>query len=323
MGRRMQWTDRVGRRLKLHDLHVLMTVVQAGSMGKAAQRLNTAQPAISRSISALEHAFKVPLLDRGPKGVAPTIYGRALLKCGVAVFDDLREGVKSIEFLADPAVGEVKIGGNEAIIAGLLSAAFSRLHRQHPGITIHVLQLAAVLQQHHELRERRVDLILGRVAKPTESDINLEVLFQERLFVVAGSQNSWSRRRKIKLCELVHEPWVLPPSDTIAGNLIADEFHASDLKPPERGVAIGSIHLCRALVESGPFLSRPPRTQDIASEIIDTTLAGRNHVFEEPRAQPGGTTLHRMRPRGRKAVDEQEIAVGRSTAQCLSWPSLS
>src|SRR6202008_2794146 len=103
----MQLSERIGRRLKLQDLHVLMTVVQAGSMGKAAHRLNISQPAISRSIAEIEHSFGVRLLDRNRQGVEPTEYGRALLDCGVAVFDDLRQGVKKIEFLADPAAGEV------------------------------------------------------------------------------------------------------------------------------------------------------------------------------------------------------------------------
>jgi DNA-binding transcriptional LysR family regulator len=254
----MQWTDRVGRRLKLHDLHVLMAVAQAGSMGKAAQRLNTAQPAISRSIAALEHAFGVPLLDRSPQGVVPTTFGRALLNCGAAVFDDLREGVKNVEFLSDPTVGELTIGGNEAIIAGLLPAAFGRLRGQYPGIAIRVVQVAAVSQQYQELRERNVDLILGRLAKPIESDISAEVLFHERLFVVAGSQNRWARRRKIELAELAREPWALPPSDTIAGSLIAEEFRASNIQFPQRGAAIGSIHLHRALVANGPFLAMLP-----------------------------------------------------------------
>ena len=74
----MQLSDRIGRRLKLQDLHVLMTVVQAGTMGKAAQQLNTTQPNISRSIAELEHAFGVRLLDRHRQGIAPTEYGRAL-----------------------------------------------------------------------------------------------------------------------------------------------------------------------------------------------------------------------------------------------------
>jgi DNA-binding transcriptional LysR family regulator len=95
----MRLSDRIGCRLKLHDLHVLMAVVQAGSMSKAAALLNTGQPAISRSISELEQALDVRLLDRGRQGVKPTEYGRALLDGGTAVFDDLRQTVKSITFL--------------------------------------------------------------------------------------------------------------------------------------------------------------------------------------------------------------------------------
>src|SRR6516164_8240999 len=89
MGASMQASDRIGRRMKLHDLHVLMVVVQVGSMGKAAALLNTGQSAISRSIAELEHAIGVRLLDRTRQGVEPTAYGRALLDGGAAVFDDL------------------------------------------------------------------------------------------------------------------------------------------------------------------------------------------------------------------------------------------
>ncbi len=107
----MQLSDRIGRRMKLHDLHVLMAVVQAGSMSKAAQLLNTTQPAISRSIADLEQAIGVRLLDRGRHGAEPTEYGRALLDGGVAMFDDLRQAVKNIEFLTDPTVGEIRVVG--------------------------------------------------------------------------------------------------------------------------------------------------------------------------------------------------------------------
>src|SRR5205085_4602585 len=113
-------TDRIDRRIKLHDLQALMTVAQAGSMGKGAQLLNTSQPAISRSIADLEHAVGQRLLDRSRRGVELTKYGRALLNCGSAMFDDLRQGLKQLEFLADPTVGEIRIGGNEAIVVGLL-----------------------------------------------------------------------------------------------------------------------------------------------------------------------------------------------------------
>ena len=135
----MDKTDRIERRLKLHDVRVLMSVVQAGSLSKAAERLGTAQPALSRSIAELEHALGVRLLDRSPRGVEPTAYGRALIKRGVAVFDELRQGVKDIEFLADPTAGELRIGAGEPMAAGPVSAVIDRLSRQYPRISVHVV----------------------------------------------------------------------------------------------------------------------------------------------------------------------------------------
>src|SRR5215471_4291486 len=105
----MEFSDRIGRRMKLHDIHVLIAVVQAGSMGKAAVLLNTTQSAISRSIADLENTMGVRLLDRSPQGIEATPYGRALLRRSIAVFDELKQSVKDIEHLADPTTGEIRI----------------------------------------------------------------------------------------------------------------------------------------------------------------------------------------------------------------------
>ena len=100
----MQREDRIGRRLKLRDVNVLLAVVQCGSMARAAERLAVSQPpVVSKAIADLEHTLGVRLLDRSRQGVEPTSYGQALLKRGLAAFDELRQGVKDIEFLADPA----------------------------------------------------------------------------------------------------------------------------------------------------------------------------------------------------------------------------
>jgi DNA-binding transcriptional LysR family regulator len=256
MAGNMQFSQGIGRRLKLQDLHVLMTVAQAGSMGKAAQLLNTTQPAVSRSISELEHTLRVRLFDRHHRGIEPTTYGRALLDCAAAVFDDLRQGVRNIEFLSDPTLGEITIGGNEALIAGLLSAVLERLRRPHPGITVHTRHVASLANQYRELRERRVDLVVGRLGSTIEHDIETQILYHDRIFVVAGLHSRWNTRRKIDLTELANEPWGLPPLDTLAGSLIREAFRARGISL--RGTATGSPHLLLSLLAKGPFLAPMP-----------------------------------------------------------------
>jgi DNA-binding transcriptional LysR family regulator len=257
-GLSMDFSERIGRRLKLQDLHVLMTVAQAGSMGKAAQQLNTTQPAVSRTIAELEDAIGVRLLDRSRQGVEPTTRGRALLHCAAAVFDDLRQGVRNIELLSDPTLGEIKIGGNEAFIAGLLSTVLGRLRRRYPGITIHMMHVAPLADQYRELRERKIDLVLGPLASNVEieNDIETQILYRDRIFVVGGLHSRWSTRRKIDLAELANEPWGLPSSDTLAGSLVREAFRARRISI--RGVATGSPHLLLSLLPKGPFLVTIP-----------------------------------------------------------------
>src|SRR6267142_3710578 len=125
------WESRIGRRLRLRDLHILSAVVQWGSMAKAASHLAMSQPAVSEAIANLEAALGVRLLDRTPRGVEPTLYASALLKRGLVVFDELRQGIKEIEFLADPTVGEVRVGCIESLTAGFMPEVFGQFPRQY------------------------------------------------------------------------------------------------------------------------------------------------------------------------------------------------
>ena len=125
--------------MKLHDLHVLMAVAQVGSMRKAAALLNTTQPAISRSIAQLEHTFGVRLLDRSPQGIEPTQYGHALLRRGVAVFDELKKSGQDIEFLSNPEAGELRIGSTPTLVEGIALVVVDRLLRRYPRVVYHVV----------------------------------------------------------------------------------------------------------------------------------------------------------------------------------------
>src|SRR5204862_6923604 len=157
----MKWTDRVGRRVKIRDLHVLLAVAQSGSMVRAADHLAISQPVISKTISDLEHALGVRLLDRTSQGIEPTPYGRAFIDCGVAVFDELRRGVQHIEFLSDPTQGELRIGGAGPLADELIPAAVARLANRHPRIQFRITE-SDTPTLCRSLRERKLDLVIGR-----------------------------------------------------------------------------------------------------------------------------------------------------------------
>jgi len=255
----MLMSDRIGRRLKLQDLNVFIAVVQAGSMRKAAERLNTVQPAISRSIGELERAFGVRLLDRRRQGIEPTEYGRALLACGLAVFDDLRQGVKTIESLVDPTVGEVRVGCNATLAASFVSVVVDRLARRYPRIVFRVVT-AYVETLYRELAERSVDLLIARRSGSIADErLNFEFLFGDSFSFVVGARNPLARRRRIELAELANEPWVLPaPPERVIESAAKEAFRASGLDYPRTTVFTASPELRMSLLATGRFVSIVP-----------------------------------------------------------------
>ena len=250
----MDMRDHIGRRVKLHDLRILMAVVQAGSMNKAATLLNTSQPAISRSIAELETAVGACLLDRKRQGIEPTSYGRALLECGAAIFDELRLGMQNIAFLADPTAGEVQIGSDIPIAASFVSAVIDRLTRRYPRIVFHLVATQSEMVR-RELSDRTVDLLVTRKWGPIEERFDFEFLFDDSFVVVAGAQSPWVRRRTITLAELVNEPWVLPPPDSLIGSVATEAFRASGLEYPRATVFTATAEVRMGLLATGRLLT--------------------------------------------------------------------
>src|SRR5262252_4428637 len=189
----MPWDDRTKRRLKLRDLDILLAVVETGSMGKAAKRLNTSQPAVSKAVVELEHALGVRLVDRSRRGVVPTPYGLALAKHSVAIFNDLRQGVQDIDFLSDPTKGEIRIGTTEPIAAAIVTPAIDRLSRRYPQMIFHFVA-GDTWSLYREVIERDVELAICRMIGRLPDELAAEILFHDSFVVVTAATNPLTRR---------------------------------------------------------------------------------------------------------------------------------
>jgi DNA-binding transcriptional LysR family regulator len=257
--RKMDWDRRVGRQLRLRDLHVLQAVAQHGSMAKAAAHLSVTQPAISQSIADLEAIVGVRLLDRGPRGVVPTLYGEALMRRSLEALDALKQGMRDIEFLTDPGSGEVSVGADMSYIAGgFMSAIIERLSERHPRLTVHVVETttAAGGSVFRELRDREVDVMLGRLSTPLpDDDLMVEKLLDEAIVVVANATSKWAGKYKIALKDLQDEPWILAPGKNIARGLVEEAFQAEGLTPPRPHVTTYSMQLRMQLLATGHYLT--------------------------------------------------------------------
>ena len=222
----LDWDNRIGRRLKLRDLHILSEVVRWGSMAKTAVHLSTSQSVVSEAVASLEGALGVKLLDRSPRGIEPTIYAAALLKRGHVVFDELREGIKDIATLANAETGEGRIACPEFIAAGLMTDAIDGFSRCYPDVACQVVEADVSTLDFRQLQERAVDLMVTRIPNGfSDDDLSAELLFDDPHRVVVGAKSKWAKRTGVTLADLAGEPWIVP-SSVIVNAILREAFEA-------------------------------------------------------------------------------------------------
>jgi DNA-binding transcriptional LysR family regulator len=196
------------------------------------------------------------LLDRTPKGIEPTLYGRALIKRGLAVLDELRQSVKEIEFLSDPNAGELRVGFGETVAAGLVPAALAQLARRYPRVTVHTEQgtFGTLLEF---LRNRKCEVAVTRMLSQ-ELDMSSEPIHYDQLFVVVGSRSKWARKGRVALADLADEPWIQSVPEMQPGSPTLEAFRTLGLAGPRCVVFSGSLNLRYGLLATGRFVTMIP-----------------------------------------------------------------
>lgn len=257
----LTWEERIGRRLTLWDLSILLTAVETGSMSKAAEQLRVSQPAVSKTISVLERELGAPLVTRGPRGITPTEHGLALLARSRAALDELGDAVDELDLLSKPNAGELRIAANEVALSGVVGTVLNELHARNPGIVFEIVPAYTHAAQIHELERGNVELVIGQIAQSAmDRRIDASELFQEQLVVAAGSRNRWTHRDNIELAELMDEAWAFSPLNSISGRSMEQAFRASGLGLPKIMVITSSMQMLRRLVMDNELLALFPRS---------------------------------------------------------------
>ena len=261
---------RLTRRLKLRELRVLLSVARHGSLARAAEHLAISQPAVSKAIADLEHTAGVQLFERTNRGVVLTDQGRVLLQRATNVFDELKLALEELDHLADPAGGEVRVGSSLGLVGGLVPRAVESMYRDHPRIRYQIVEgeLEGLEQQ---LRMRAIDIAVSRVPHDGfHDDIVFEHLFDERLFVVAGSHHPLAGRRSVTPGTIAAEPWLLPlPDDPVSARVFAS-FEQLNMAVPSAIVTSMSFLLRVRLLTTGRFLTTLPGSMLSFGDVAGT-----------------------------------------------------
>ena len=228
-------------RLKLRHFVLADALTDLGSVVAAAARLRSTQPALTRTLRELEDILGVPLYERGPRGVVPTVYGAAFTEHARAILAQVTQAGEHQAELADARRGTVTVGSHLAGSNLLLPAAIARFKSERPLVTVTIREASpdALLT---ELEAGRVDLIVGRLAGvPDPGHTVRHTLYGEPVRLVARNGHPARATEPLSLASLAAFPWILPGPETALRGELEEVFLRHDLALPENRVECTSI----------------------------------------------------------------------------------
>ncbi|AQV99236.1 LysR family transcriptional regulator (plasmid) [Cupriavidus necator] len=239
-------------------LSYFATVVEQGSLAKAAKRLTISQPALSKSMDRLESELGMKLLERSPTGILPTALGELIYAHARAIRDEMDIAAKRIEPDREQ-VQTINLGTLPSLTSNVIPRAVSKWRQQHPNVLLRVVEKVQVELLLGLLRGE-FDFIVGQ----TEFyDVFLEglkqrVLFRDRLCVFARADHPLFQLSTLSWADLAQYPWICPmvgwPQRTILEKLVT----AEGLEPPRQLVECGSIDFTKSLIASSDHLALLP-----------------------------------------------------------------
>jgi DNA-binding transcriptional LysR family regulator len=207
--------------IEFRHLRHLLTVAEHGSFSRAAQVLHLTQPALSRSIKALEAALGAPVFERGRAGVEPTEVGRLVMRHAQAMDLASHDLFRELGMLQDMEQGELRLGAGPFGGAALVGPVLGRLHRLHPRLRISVV-LAPWKELPARVQSRELDLIVSELSElQLLEEFDTLPLTLERLVVVCRAGHPLASRaaptvREVLSCGLAGPTMPLPVQRALA-----------------------------------------------------------------------------------------------------------
>ncbi|WP_375479323.1 LysR family transcriptional regulator [uncultured Jatrophihabitans sp.] len=197
--------------MELRRIHYFIAVAEECHFGRAAARLQMAQPPLSQQIKHLEAEMGVTLFTRSTRKVELTPAGERFLDRARQIVLSVDEAVDEAVRVADGMVGTLAIGFTGSATYDLLPSLARVLRAELPGIELDLKGEMLTPDQVSALLDGTLDLAFLR--PPVRSaDIDVRVLRREPLIAVLPEAHPLAGRAKVKLADLRDEPFITYPS---------------------------------------------------------------------------------------------------------------
>lgn len=193
----------------LQQLRVLVAVISEGSIGRAAARLHTSQPALSRQIRRLEETLGVPVLERRGQGMVPTAAGSAIAADSSELDARLRAAVEAGIESHLGIRGAVNVGAARGVFDGRrLGRALARVRRELPHVRVHLAEIPSA-EQAQALRDGRIDIAVGLADPEGDGTVKRELLYEDSVDgILVAPDHPLAMQPRLSMADLREFPLV-------------------------------------------------------------------------------------------------------------------
>ena len=252
--------------MQLHQLDYLRAVVRTGSVTRAAEAVNVAQPSVSKQIKLLEREIGVPLFHRIGRRIQPTDAAILLAACAERVFDDLAATVDAIAQTASSLRGALRLCATETVTDFLLPPALTELRRQRPGVQISV-EMLGTDDAIEQVLDGAVDLAFV-VLPLADSRLDIHLLMEEEILLALPATHPWAERERVDLADALADPGLLlsMPGHGLRAQL-EEEAQARGLRLESR-LDLRSQHALLTMVACGAGITFVPAISAVPREGV-------------------------------------------------------
>ncbi|WP_374624148.1 LysR substrate-binding domain-containing protein [Pandoraea sp.] len=209
--------------MDIKQMRYFLAVAQEGHFGRAAARLNMAQPPLTRHIHTLEAQLGTPLFVRTPKGATLTAAGQTLLAEVPNILSLARRAEEQTRLAGEGHIGRLDVGIFSSGILNVIPRLLASFHTDRPEVKIGLHNLSKT-EQIAALRERRIAIGFNRLI-PDEPDIVVDWIHREPFLVALYEGHPLCKRAALTLADLDNERMILYPNAPVPG--LAEEVIAA------------------------------------------------------------------------------------------------
>lgn len=258
--------------LRVRDLMLIEHLDELGSLTEAAALMNVTQSAITQALQSVEHAFGVPLIERGRRGQR----GLRLTAAGTAALMHLRVGRRELELAfaaaTEPARPVLRIGALPLTLEQILPRALEHLRQRIPLVQVH-LNEDTVPSLWRRIEAGEFDAIVSRLPVLGEHQrmpegVTHRAIGVESMVLVCGRKHPISGLPKPELADLLAHDWVLPLEGSYTRLAIEQLFLRAGLKGPRVAISSANFHANLRLAATGSLLALAPRSATLAVQAM-------------------------------------------------------